>query len=125
MNRDSMTEYLIDGVGILVPDGEITESYEDIDSPETGRDEAGVMHRFVARYKVGKWGFNYATLSKHDYEEIERIFGEKATFEFTRPSRTNPSTTVTTTCYRSKYSLTYFDTRRQVWKNYKFNIIEC
>ena len=125
MNRDTMNEYLVDGVKILVPDGEISESYEDIDSPETGRDETGVMHRSVVRYKVGKWGFSYVTLSKSDYETLEGIFGNKATFQFTRPSRTDPDSTVTTTCYRSKYSLTYFDTRRQIWKNYKFNIIEC
>ena len=125
MNRDTMTEYLINGVGILVPDTEITESYEDIDSPETGRDEGGYMHRFVARYKVGKWGFTYNSLSEHDYMALEELFGDVAEFEFTRPSRTNPSETVTTTCYRSKYSLSYFDTKNRKWKNYKFNIIEC
>lgn len=125
MNRESMTEYLVNGVGILVPDNEIGESYEDIDSPETGRDEGGYMHRFVARYKVGKWAFEYRVLSEHDYMAMEEIFGNVAEFEFTRPSRTNPSETVTTTCYRSKYSLSYHDTRRHVWKNYKFDIIEC
>ena len=55
----------------------------------------------------------------------EELFGDVAEFEFTRPSRTNPSETVTTTCYRSKYSLSYFDTKNRKWKNYKFNIIEC
>lgn len=125
MNRGSLTEYRVNGTALLAPDEEISENYEDIDSPETGRDESGVMHRSVVRYKVGKWGFNYKTLSKHDYEALESLFGENATFQFTRPSRTDPDTTVTSTCYRSKYSLSYFDTKRKVWKNYKFNIIEC
>ena len=125
MNRASLTQYLVNGVGLLAPDEEVSESYEDIDSPETGRAEDGVMYRSVVRYKVGKWGFEYKILSKHDYQALEAIFGDTATFEFTRPSRTNPDQLVTTTCYRSKYSLSYFDTRRQVWKGYKFNIIEC
>ena len=125
MNRATLTNYLVDNAGLLVPDNEISESYEDIDSPDTGRDETGYMRRTVVRYKVGKWGFEYKTLSKHDYAALESLFGDNATFMFTHPSRTNPDTLVTTECYRSKYSLTYFDTKRQVWKNCKFNIIEC
>jgi len=117
--------YLINGVPLLAPDGEVEDSYEDIDSPDTGRDETGRMHRDVVLYKVGKWSFNYNLVTKEDYMYIESIFPDAGTFQFTRPDRRNPDVLVTTTCYRSKYSLAYFSPRRGRWKNYKFNIIEC
>ena len=125
MSRTTIDIYKVDNVSLLVPDNTVGESFEDIDSPETGRDENGYMHRTVVRYKVGKWSFQYTKLSQSDYEALESIFGDKATFDFTRPSRTNPSTTVTTECYRSKYSHEFYDYKNKVWRNYKFNLIEC
>lgn len=123
--RSVFDSYKINGVSILAPDTEVTESYEDIDSPDTGRDETGRMHRDVVLYKVGKWGFQYDLMTKEDYIYMESLFPDAGTFEFTRPSRTNPDVSVTTTCYRSKYDLAYFSPTRGRWKNYKFNIIEC
>lgn len=123
--RIKYNSYLINNVPILAPDNEIGESYEDIDAPDTGRDETGTMHRTVVRYKVGKWSFNYDLMTKADYKYMESIFPDVGEFQFTRPSRRDPDVLVTTKCYRSKYDLAYFSPKRGMWKNYKFNIIEC
>ena len=123
--RRTTNLYLINGRPILTPDVEIPESYEDIDSHETGRDGTGRMHRYPVLYKVGKWGFQYDLMTKEDYMFMENLFPDAGTFMFTRPSRRNPSEMVTTECYRSKYSTSWFSPKRGMWKNYKFNIIEC
>ena len=123
--RTKTNLYQVNGVPLLAPDNEVGDSYEDIDAPDTGRDETGRMHRNVVLYKVGKWSFEYGLMTKEDYMYNESVFPEAGTFMFTRPSRTNPDVSVTTECYRSKYSISYFSPRRGRWRNYKFNIIEC
>ena len=122
--RPTYDLFKIDGVPMLAPDEEPSFSYEDIDSADTGRDETGHMHRSVVLFKVGKWGFQYSTLTHEDYIYMENLFNGKASFQFTRPSRTNPETPETTECYRSKYSLAYKNAKTGKWKNYKFNVIE-
>ena len=39
---------------MLAPDEGVEMSFEDLDSADAGRDEAGYMHRSVVRYKVGE-----------------------------------------------------------------------
>ena len=123
--RKTTDLYKINGYAMLAPDGEVGESYEDIDSHETGRDGTGRMHRYPVIYKCGKWSFQYDLMTKEDYEFMEALFPDEGTFLFTRPSRRDPDTPVTTECYRSKYDTKWFSPKRGMWKNYKFNIIEC
>ena len=124
--RRSTTDlYKVNNSAMLVPDNEVGENYEDVDAAETGRDETGHMKRYPVFYKCGKWSFDYNLITKEDYMFMEALFPDDGTFMFTRPSRRNPDVMVTTECYRSKYSISWFSPKRGMYKNYKFNIIEC
>ena len=57
--RKTTSLFQINGAPLLVPDAEVTASYEDLDSADAGRDESGVMHRLPVRFKVGSWSFSY------------------------------------------------------------------
>lgn len=117
--------FYINGEPMVQPDEEPTFSFEDLDSSDSGRDESGVMHRFMIRAKVGSWSFSYAYLTEAEKQYMENLFGEDSTFLFTRPDRVNSDKMITTECYRSKYSISWKNARTGLWKNYKFNIIEC
>ena len=117
--------FLINGKPMLVPDEEIGVSYEDLDASDAGRDESGVMHRVVIRAKVGKWSFTYEHLTEAEKQYMENLFGNSATFLFTHPDRLDASKSVTSTCYRSKYSIAWRNVRNGLWSNYGFNIVEC
>ena len=78
--RGKTNLYLIDGKPVLVPDEGVSESYEDLDSDASGRDQSGIMHRSLIREKVGTWGFSYASLTAEEWkysflkEKIEKWF---------------------------------------------------
>lgn len=110
---------------MFAPDADIDFSYEDWDSPDSGRDERGYLHRVVVRYKVMSGSFVFSHISEEDYARMESLFPDEPDFEFTRPSRRDPSVLETTRCYRSKYGISWHNARTNQWKNYKFNIIEC
>lgn len=123
--RPTTDLFLINGSPMLIPDEEVGFNYEDLDDSSSGRDENGVMHRIVARYKVGSWSFSYDHMTEEEKNYMEGLFGETPTFQFTHPSRLNSSVLETTTCYRSKYSLDWRNARTGLWSGYGFNIIEC
>ena len=122
--RAYTTDFKINGEPVLAPDAGVGFSYEDLDAEDTGRDEAGYMHRDVARYKVGKWTFSYSNLTQGEKNYMEGLFPDEPTFEFTHPDRKTGGS-VTTTCYRSKCSINWWNTKTGQWKNYGFNIVEC
>lgn len=117
--------FKINGKPMLVPDAEVGTSYEDLDSSDAGRDESGVMHRSVVRYKVGSWKFEYSHITEEEKQYMENLFGNKATFQFTHPSRIDASTPETSKCYRSKYGISWRNARTGLWSGYSFSIIEC
>lgn len=125
MARVTFDQLLINGKPMFAPDADIDFSYEDLDDADSGRDESGYMHRIVVRYKVMSGSFVFSHLSQDDYIYMESLFPDAANFEFTRPSRTNPNVLETSTCYRSKYGISWQNARTGQWRNYKFNIIEC
>lgn len=125
MSIQKTSLFLIDGKEMLTPDENIGFSFEDLDSADSGRDESGIMHRIVVRYKVGSWSFDFSYLTDEELQYIESLFGNKPDFMFTHPSRTVPGASETTRCYRSKYSISWYNARRRLWRNYKFNIVEC
>lgn len=125
MARVTFDQLLVNGVPFIPPDADIEFSYEDIDDSDSGRDESGVMHRIVIRYKVMTGSFVFSRLTKEDYVYMESIFPDEEDFEFTRPSRKNPDELETTTCYRSKYGIAWNNARTGEHRNYKFNIVEC
>ncbi len=123
--RATTDKFKINGVPMLVPDEEVGVSYEDLDTSDSGRDESGVMHRIVARYKVGTWSFTYEHLTEEERQYMERLFPETPDFDFTHPDRLDSSKQVTDKAYRSKYGISWKNARTGLWSGYSFNIIQC
>ena len=115
--------FLIDQVPMLIPDGDVEVRYEDIDSAAAGRDESGVMHRIVVRQRVGTWGFNYSSLTTEEYRYMRSLLAGKSEFTFTY--RDLNGYLVETRAYCSNDSITYHNAKLGLYKNLKFNIIEC
>lgn len=123
--RETTNLFLINGKPMLVPDAEVGVSYEDLDAADAGRDESGVMHRIMVRCKVGTWSFSYAHLTEEEKNYMEGLFGTAATFAFTHPDRLDAAKQAVSTCYRSKYGISWRNARTGLWSGYSFNIIEC
>lgn len=123
--RKTTDLFLINGTPLLAPDEEVGFHYEDLDAADAGRDESGFMHRIMVRSKVGSWSFSYHHLTEAEKNYMEGLFGDAATFSFTRPSRLDASKREVSTCYRSKYSLAWKNARTGLWSGYSFHIIEC
>lgn len=110
---------------MIVPDAGVGFSFEDIDDASSGRDESGYMHRFILRHKVGKWSFTFSHITNEEKNYLETLIPNSSSFKFTHPSRTDSSTPENTTCYCSKVDMSWYNAREGIWRNYKFNIIEC
>lgn len=121
------TSYLftINGKPMLAPDQEVGFNYEDLDSSDSGRDESGIMHRVVVRYKVPSWSFSYANLTEEELRYMESLFPDAPTFTFEHPSRHDQYEREETECYRSKYGISWKNARTGLWSGYSFNIISC
>ena len=116
-------DYMIDGKPLLVPDADVSMSFADLDSSDSGRDESGAMHRIVVRERVATWGFNYSQLTAEEYKYMRSLFAGKPDFAFTY--RDLDGYLVETRAYCSNDSITYHNARSGLYKNFKFNIIEC
>ena len=123
--RTFSTEFFVNGKPMLAPDADVGHSYEDLDDAASGRDESGVMHRLVARYKVGVWEFSYGFLTDEEKRYMESLFPDAPSFVFTHPSRIDSALAEDTVCYRSKYSLSWRNARTGLWSGYGFSVIEC
>lgn len=117
--------FKINGQPMLVPDEEVSVSYEDIDASDAGRDQAGFMHRIPVRTKVASWNFVYSHLTEEEKAYLEGLFSDYATFTFTHPSRQDGTVSEDTLCYRSKYSISWKNARLGLWRDYSFTVIEC
>ena len=117
--------FRINGKPMLAPDADVEVSYSDLDGEDSGRDESGTMRRIVARYKVATWPFVYSSITEEEKQYMERLFPDEPDFEFTCPDRIDANKEVTVRAYRSNYSTTWHNARTGLWRNYKFNIIEC
>ena len=117
--------YLIDGKPMPLPDQQVEMSFEDLDHPEAGRDEAGFMHRLVARYKVGSWGFTYSYLTQQTYRELLQLLPQSGSFVFSYPDPMDPEQYRHTVAYLSKYGICWQDAATGLYRNLKFSIIEC
>lgn len=117
--------FRINGKPMFAPDEDVSVSYADLDDEGSGRDEAGVMHRIVVRYKLGTWSFEYSHITESELRYMEELFGDTPDFEFTHPDRIRSDMVVTTRAYRSKFGVVWRNLRTGQHRNYKFNIIEC
>ena len=117
--------YLIDGKPMPLPDVEVGMSFEDLDRAEAGRDEAGFMHRLVARYKVGCWNFTYSYLDGQTYRQILELLPKSGSFVFSYPDPMDPEQYKHTVAYLSQYGISWQDAATGLYRNLKFSIIEC
>ena len=107
--------FQIDGKSLYAPDCDIEPSYSDLDSSDSGRDEAGYMHREVVREKVATWPIAYSCLTDDEYKYTIGLFAGKATFQFTHPKAGSSTETETTTCYCSKYGIAGRNAEAEGW----------
>lgn len=117
--------YKINGKPFLPPDEDVSMSFEDLDASDSGRDESGVMHRIVVRYKVGTWSFEFSHITQEEYTYMLAVIPEAPDFTFTHPTREDCAKTEDTTAYCSKYGIVWHSARTKDYRNFKFNIIEC
>lgn len=122
--REITELFKVNGQSMLAPDAGVSIGYEDLDYGTSGRDEAGFMHRSVARYKVPYWEFTYASLTEQERQYMESLFPDAPTFTFTHPSRLDGQAEETV-CYRSKYTISWRNARTGLWNGYSFRIIAC
>ena len=123
--RNTTELFQVNGRPFLTPDAEVTASYEDLDSADSGRDESGVMHRIPVRYKVASWNFTYEHLTEAEKNYMESLFPDSADFQFTHPDRLDSTVSVTVRAYRSKYGLNWKNARTGLWTRYSFTVIAC
>ncbi|MBQ3252161.1 MAG: hypothetical protein IJB02_02840 [Oscillospiraceae bacterium] len=117
--------YLIEGIPMPLPDQEVQMSFEDLDHADAGRDEAGFMHRLVARYKVGSWDFVYSHLTQQTYQQLLQLLPQSGSFVFSYPDPMNPDQYKHTVAYLSRYGITWRNAATGLYRNLKFSIIEC
>ena len=122
MIRSYSTRYNIDGRPMLEPDEEAELSFSGLEASGSGRTEDGVMHRIVVREKVATFGFGYALLDREDYAYLEGLMAGKAEFAFGYVGSDGQTHTVTAYCSKTSIVL---KSRNGLYKNYKFNIIQC
>ena len=123
--RSKVDFYQVDGVSMLVPDGEPGFSFADLDAADSGRDESGVMHRMLVREKVGSWDFTYDYLTDEELTYLRDLFAGKAQFSFTHPVLGSSGETESCTAYMSQYSAVWKNRRTGLWRNFTFTIIQC
>lgn len=117
--------YQIDGKAMLAPDQDVEMSFEDLDAADSGRDEAGFMHRIVVRRKVGVWNFVYSHLTQQEYAYMLGILPSGDTFAFTYPDPADCTKACQTRAYLSGYGVVWHSARTKDYRNLKFSIIEC
>lgn len=107
---------------MLEPDAEAEVSFSDLDASDSGRTEDGVMHRIVVRQRVASFQFSYGLLDRQDYAYLEGLMAGKASFSFGYPGSDGQTHTLTAYCAKTSIVL---KSRSGLYKNYKFNIIQC
>ncbi len=110
--------YKVDGQALPVPDAGVSLSFQDLDAQSAGRDELGFLHRAVLREKVRTWGFSYAWLDAETYEYVMGLFAGKPAFVFTAGE-------ASVAAYCAKVGIEFYDQGRGLYRNLRFNVIEC
>lgn len=117
--------FFINGKALFDPDENMSISYSDDASSDSGMDESGYYHRVVVRYNRGRWDFVYSHITEREKNYIESLFPAAPDFEFSHPDRLNSSKIIKTRAYRDKCNLAWKNAATGMWRNYKFSIIEC
>lgn len=122
MKRTFISEYIVDGKMLLDPDAGVSIGFADIEA-DSARDESGYLHRIVTRHDVRTWGFSYSTLTAEEYEYLMALFQGKSAFKLEITDANGIKEDVT--CYCTKKSTSYYSKRLGLYKNLKFDIVEC
>lgn len=124
MNQTSWL-YAINDKPLLTPDAGVQTEYSDILSEESGRDEAGYMHRVVKRKKIATWDFCYSALTQEEYSYMLSLLNAGVTFRFTYPDPKEPAKAKTTEAYIEKYGISWYSAKQGLYRNLKFKIVQC
>lgn len=116
-------EYQIDGKPLLLPDAGVELTFSDLDADDAGRDESGFMHRQVVRERVRTWSFSYGSLTHEEYRYLMSLLEGRHVFAFSHRGLDGRAESVTAYC--AKGSITLYNRRLGLYKNFKLNIIEC
>ena len=116
-------EYKIDGSPVVAPDAGVRMSRKDVESTDTGKDEGGILHRFLLRSGVHTWGFSYSHLTEEEYQYMENLLTGKASFAFSYP--TENGTIGSCTAYCPSSSVAIYNIRTGLYSSYSFEIVEC
>lgn len=117
--------FQINGQPMIAPDQDVAMRFEDLDAAQSGRDEAGFMHRIVVRSKVGVWEFSYSHLTGAQYRYLLSILPTGGSFTFTHPSQQDAAVLEDTQAYLSQYGVLWHSARTDTYRNLKFSIIAC
>lgn len=122
MKRSLLDDYRIDGEKLLAPDKGVTVGFSDLEA-DSARDESGFLHRIVARHDMRTWSLSYATLTEEEYLYIVSLLKGKTTFNFEITDKDGNAQSIE--CYCTKKSASYYCKRLGLYKNLKFEIVEC
>lgn len=117
-------KFKINGKPMFAPDAGVQISYSDIDSTESGRDEAGNEHRIVVRYDVASLTFNYHHISETELAYMRSIFPKEPDFLFEYPLPEDSTQARTVRAYRKSHSILWQNAATGMFRNYKFTITE-
>lgn len=117
-------KFKINGQPMFAPDENVLISWADIDSAESGRDEAGNQHRIVIRYDVASLTFTYSHISESELAYMRSIFPKEPDFLFEYPLPEDSTQTRTVRAYRQKHSIYWKNAATGQFRNYKFTITE-
>ena len=117
-------KFKINDKPMFAPDEGVQIAWADIDSAESGRDEAGNQHRIVIRYDVASLTFNYHHISEEELAYMRSIFPKEPDFLFEYPLPEDSTQVRTVRAYRQKHSITWQNAAKGMFRNYKFTITE-
>lgn len=116
-------DFLIDGRPILQPDAGVEIEVTDIEDPDSGCDESGVMHPIILRFGVKSTTLTYSVLTRDEYQYMESLFAGKSQF---RVDHWEPDTPpIRFTARRPKHTVSGYNDKSGLRRNYKFTIMEC
>lgn len=106
--------YLIDGLGLPVPDAPVAVKYKDIEG-ESARDRSGLLHRTVLR-RVRSWEFSYDRLGNEDKEYLQSIL-DTGVIHFIHPEGN-------CICCCRGFTVEHYDAAAGIWRNFRFQVEE-
>ena len=118
----------IDGEPMPEPTEAADIQFSDVESSDSGADEAGVYHREVLRFGVLSCTLTYGYLNNADCAYLLGLLQNKTTFQFTCPvasSATDVTQTITRTCYCANYGAALQRLKAGVWRDMELQIQEC